>query len=82
MVYPGIRLTPAEIAGLARDESVHVVGLSVLSGSHVPLVTEVLQHLAAAGLGDVPVVVGGIVPTEDAARLEAAGVAAVFTPKE
>jgi (2R)-ethylmalonyl-CoA mutase len=82
VVYPGIRLTPAEIARAARDESVHVVGLSVLSGSHVPLVTEVLHHLAKAGLADLPVVVGGIVPPEDAARLEAAGVAAVFTPKD
>jgi (2R)-ethylmalonyl-CoA mutase len=82
VVYPGIRLTPAEIARAARDESVHVVGLSVLSGSHVPLVTEVLNHLAEAGLADLPVVVGGIVPTEDAARLEAAGVVAVFTPKD
>jgi (2R)-ethylmalonyl-CoA mutase len=82
VVYPGIRLTPAEIARAARDESVHVVGLSVLSGSHVPLVTEVLHHLAKAGLADLPVVVGGIVPPEDAARLEATGVAAVFTPKD
>jgi (2R)-ethylmalonyl-CoA mutase len=82
VVYPGIRLTPAEIARTARDESVHVVGLSVLSGSHVPLVTEVLKHLAEAGLADLPVVVGGIVPPEDAARLAAAGVAAVFTPKD
>jgi (2R)-ethylmalonyl-CoA mutase len=82
VVYPGIRLTPAEIARAAREESVHVVGLSVLSGSHVPLVTEVLHHLAEAGLVDLPVVVGGIVPPEDAARLEAAGVAAVFTPKD
>jgi (2R)-ethylmalonyl-CoA mutase len=59
-----------------------VVGLSVLSGSHLPLVSDVLRRLQAAGLGDVPVVAGGIIPPEDAARLKAAGVAAVYTPKD
>ena len=81
VVYEGIRLTPAQIAGAALEEGVHVVGLSVLSGSHLPLVSDVLRRLQAAGLGDVPVVAGGIIPPEDAARLRAAGVAAVYTPK-
>ena len=82
VVYEGIRLTPAQIAGAALEEGVHVVGLSILSGSHLPLVTEVLEGMAAAGLGDVPVVAGGIIPPEDQAALKAAGVAAVYTPKD
>jgi (2R)-ethylmalonyl-CoA mutase len=81
VVYEGIRLTPAEIANAALEEGVHVVGLSILSGSHLALVRDVLQRLRAAGLDDVPVVVGGIIPPEDAAALKAAGVAAVYTPK-
>jgi len=82
VVYEGIRLTPARIVGAALEEGVHVVGLSVLSGSHVALVTEVLERLRAEGLGDIPVVAGGIIPEEDARRLKAAGVAAIYTPKD
>ena len=82
MVYEGIRLTPAEIVNAALEEGVHVVGLSVLSGSHVALVGDVLRGLAAHGLGHVPVVVGGIIPPEDAAVLQRAGVARVYTPKD
>jgi (2R)-ethylmalonyl-CoA mutase len=81
VVYDGIRLTPAEIVDAARKERVHVVGLSVLSGSHLPLVEDVVDRMKQAGL-DVPVVVGGIIPPEDAAELEKAGVAAVYTPKD
>ncbi len=80
--YEGIRLTPSEIVAAAADRRAHVVGLSILSGSHLPLVTETLDRLRAAGLGDIPVVVGGIIPEEDAARLRALGVAAVYTPKD
>ena len=82
MVYEGIRLTPAQIANAALEEGVHVVGLSILSGSHVALVSEVLVRLKAAGLGAIPVVVGGIIPPEDAAKLAEAGVARVYTPKD
>ena len=82
VVYEGIRLTPAEIANAALEEGVHVIGLSILSGSHEPLVNEVLTLLKASGLGDLPVVVGGIIPPEDSARLIAAGVARVYTPKD
>ncbi|HXQ40363.1 MAG TPA: protein meaA [Candidatus Udaeobacter sp.] len=82
VVYEGIRLTPAEIANAALEEGVHVIGLSILSGSHEPLVNEVLTLLKATGLGDLPVVVGGIIPHEDSARLIAAGVARVYTPKD
>jgi (2R)-ethylmalonyl-CoA mutase len=82
VVYEGIRLTPAEIVNAALEEGVHVVGLSILSGSHVPLVQDVMERMRASGLEDVPVVVGGIIPTEDEKRLKAAGVAAVYTPKD
>jgi (2R)-ethylmalonyl-CoA mutase len=82
VVYDGIRLTPARIAAAALEEGVHVVGLSILSGSHRAQVAEVLRRLRAEGLDDVPVVVGGIIPSEDAAQLLAAGVAQVFTPKD
>jgi (2R)-ethylmalonyl-CoA mutase len=81
VVYEGIRLTPAQIVRAALDESVHVVGLSILSGSHVPLVREVMERMRKEGLNDVPVVVGGIIPPEDAEVLKAIGVAAVYTPK-
>ncbi len=81
VVYEGIRLTPEEIVGKAREEHAHVIGLSVLSGSHLPLVEDVVGRMKEAGL-DVPVVVGGIIPPEDAAELEKAGVAAVYTPKD
>jgi (2R)-ethylmalonyl-CoA mutase len=82
VVYEGIRLTPAEIVNAAVEEGVHVVGLSILSGSHVPLVGEVLDLMRTAGIGAVPVVVGGIIPPADAEALEAAGVAAIYTPKD
>ncbi|MCZ2806670.1 methylmalonyl-CoA mutase family protein [Modestobacter sp. VKM Ac-2983] len=82
VVYQGIRLTPAQIVSAAVEEDVHVVGLSVLSGSHLQVVPAVLAGLRAAGLDDVPVVVGGIVPDGDARRLRDLGVARVFTPKD
>ena len=81
VVYEGIRLTPTQIVRAAVDESVHVIGLSVLSGSHVPLVQEVMERMRKEGLSDVPVVVGGIIPPEDERTLKAFGVAAVYTPK-
>ncbi len=81
VVYEGIRLTPAEIVNAALEESVHIIGLSILSGSHVPLVKDVMDRLRAEGMDDVPVVVGGIIPPEDEAQLKAFGVAAVYTPK-
>ncbi len=82
VVYEGIRLTPDEIVQSARDEGVHVIGLSILSGSHGVLVLDVLDGLRKAGLQDVPVVVGGIIPEDDAERLRAAGVCRVYTPKD
>jgi (2R)-ethylmalonyl-CoA mutase len=82
VVYQGIRLTPAQIVAAAVQEDVHVVGLSVLSGSHLEVVPAVVDGLRAAGADDVPVVVGGIIPPEDAAVLRERGVAAVFTPKD
>jgi (2R)-ethylmalonyl-CoA mutase len=82
VVYEGIRLTPAQIAGSAAQEGVHVIGLSILSGSHAELIPAVLEALAEAGAADVPVVVGGIIPESDAAALRQAGVAAVYTPKD
>ena len=82
VVYDGIRLTPEEIVQSARDEGVHVIGLSILSGSHVVLVTEVLEGLRKEGLENLPVVVGGIIPEDDAARLAEAGVRRVYTPKD
>ncbi len=81
VIYQGIRLTPAEIAAAAVEEGVDLVGLSVLSGSHLRAVPDVLSGLRAAGL-DVPVVVGGIIPAADASALRSAGVARVFTPKD
>jgi len=82
VVYEGIRLTPAEIVNAALEEGVHVVGLSILSGSHVSLVRDVMERMRAAGLGAVPVIVGGIIPPEDADTLKAAGVASIYTPKD
>jgi (2R)-ethylmalonyl-CoA mutase len=82
VVYEGIRLTPSQIAGSAAQEGVHVVGLSILSGSHRELIPAVLRALAEAGSGEVPVVVGGIIPEADAAWMRDAGVAAVYTPKD
>jgi (2R)-ethylmalonyl-CoA mutase len=82
VVYEGIRLTPARIANAALEEGVHLVGLSILSGSHMSLVKETLRRMREVGVGDVPVVVGGIIPAEDARELLAAGVARVYTPKD
>jgi (2R)-ethylmalonyl-CoA mutase len=82
VIYQGIRLTPAQIAAAAVAEDVHCVGLSVLSGGHAELVPDVLRRLRAAGAGDIPVVVGGIIPPADAQALCFQGVAAVFTPKD
>jgi (2R)-ethylmalonyl-CoA mutase len=82
VVYQGIRLTPEEIVAAAVAEDVHCVGLSILSGSHMELVPAVLVGLEEAGIGDVPVVVGGIIPDSDARKLIDAGVAAVYTPKD
>jgi (2R)-ethylmalonyl-CoA mutase len=82
VVYQGIRLTPAQIVSAAVAEDVDLVGLSVLSGSHLAAVPAVLDGLREAGRSDLPVVVGGIIPTEDAATLRKAGVARVFTPKD
>ncbi len=82
VVYEGIRLTPERIINAAIEESVHIVGLSILSGGHVSLVSDVLQGMRAAGIADVPVVVGGIIPPADAEALIAAGVARVYTPKD
>jgi ethylmalonyl-CoA mutase len=82
VTYDGIRLTPAEIVDIAREQRAHVVGLSILSGSHVPLVKDVVRRMKKAGLDRVPVVVGGIIPPEDAQALHQAGVAAVYTPKD
>ncbi|WP_354004045.1 protein meaA [Pseudotabrizicola algicola] len=80
--YEGIRLTPAEIVTAAQDQQAHVIGLSILSGSHLPLITETLDLMRAANLSHIPLVVGGIIPEADAARLRALGVAAVYTPKD
>jgi ethylmalonyl-CoA mutase len=82
VVYEGIRLTPAEIVEAAREQGAHVLGLSILSGSHVPLVKDVVARMKSAGLDGIPVVVGGIIPPEDAEALQQAGVAAVYTPKD
>ncbi|MFG2024937.1 protein meaA [Streptomyces sp. NPDC048825] len=82
VVYQGIRLTPEEIVAAAVAEDVHAVGLSILSGSHAQLVPDVLERLRVAGATDIPVIAGGIIPNGDADQLRAAGVAAVFTPKD
>jgi (2R)-ethylmalonyl-CoA mutase len=81
VVYEGIRLTPEEIVDAAREQKAHVIGLSVLSGSHLPLVADVVARMKAAGM-TMPLVVGGIIPPEDAAAMEKTGVAAVYTPKD
>jgi len=82
VIYAGIRFTPAELVTTAKKEGVDVIGLSILSGSHVPLVRDIVDRMRAEGLNDIPVVVGGIVPPEDAQTLKQAGVAAVYTPKD
>ncbi|MGD9924325.1 MAG: methylmalonyl-CoA mutase family protein [Pseudorhodoplanes sp.] len=81
VIYGGIRFTPAELVKTAKDEGVDVIGLSILSGSHVPLVRDVVERMRAEGLNHVPVVVGGIVPPEDEVTLKKSGIAAVYTPK-
>ncbi|MDO6478481.1 protein meaA [Shimia thalassica] len=80
--YDGIRLTPEEIVTSALETKAHVVGLSILSGSHIPLVEELMTRMKEAGLSETPVIVGGIIPDDDAARLSAMGVARVYTPKD
>ena len=80
--YDGIRLTPSEIVQAAVDQRAHVVGLSILSGSHIPLIAEVLAQMRGAGLANIPLIVGGIIPEDDAAALRSSGVAAVYTPKD
>jgi ethylmalonyl-CoA mutase len=82
VIYDGIRLTPEAIAAAAVERRVHVVGLSILSGSHLPLVLDVMARMKEAGVDDVPVVVGGIIPPQDATALKEAGVAEVYTPKD
>ncbi len=80
--YQGIRLTPAEIVADAIEKEAHVIGLSILSGSHIPLLTEIMDRLRAAGMDHIPVVAGGIIPDEDAERLRRIGIARVYTPKD
>jgi (2R)-ethylmalonyl-CoA mutase len=80
--YEGIRLTPDEIVAATERETPHVVGVSILSGSHMPLVRELLAKLKEAGLSHIPVIVGGIIPDEDADMLRALGVSRVYTPKD
>jgi len=82
VIYQGIRLTPAQIVAAAVAEDVHAIGLSILSGSHMELVPEVQRLMVEEGIGDVPLIVGGIIPDSDGRKLEASGVAAVFTPKD
>ena len=82
VVYEGIRLTPERISNTAAEEGVHLIGLSILSGSHAPLVREVLRRMKEADLGNIPVIVGGIIPEADARELLEAGVARVYTPKD
>ena len=82
IAYEGIRLTPSEIVSAALEDQAHIVGLSILSGSHIPLVEDLMAQMREAGLGHVPVLVGGIIPDEDAERLRGMGVARVYTPKD
>ena len=82
VIYQGIRLTPDQVVSAAVAEDVHLVGVSILSGSHMELVPDILEGLKAQGAGDIPVIVGGIIPESDAKRLREMGVAAVFTPKD
>ncbi len=82
ITYDGIRLTPEEIVSKALEDEAHVVGLSILSGSHIPLVEDLMSRMREAGLSDTPVIVGGIIPDEDADRLRSMGVSRVYTPKD
>ncbi|MDP1578436.1 MAG: cobalamin-dependent protein, partial [Cypionkella sp.] len=80
--YEGIRLTPAEIVAAAVEQNAHVIGLSILSGSHIPLIRDTLAKMREAGLSGIPLIVGGIIPEDDAKALRTMGVAAVYTPKD
>ena len=82
IAYEGIRLTPEQIIASAIEQKPHVIGLSILSGSHLPLVVDLMDKLAAEGLSDIPVIVGGIIPDSDADTLRSIGVAKVYTPKD
>jgi (2R)-ethylmalonyl-CoA mutase len=82
VIYDGIRVTPEQLVKTVEEKQIHVLGLSILSGSHVPLIREVMQRLRAAGLGNVPVVAGGIIPADDVNVLKQLGVAAIYTPKD
>ena len=82
IAYEGIRLTPEEIIAAAQTEACHVIGLSILSGSHIPLLKDLMARLKSKGLGSIPVIVGGIIPDDDAVRLKSMGVARVYTPKD
>ena len=82
ITYEGIRLTPDELVEAARNDEAHVIGLSILSGSHIPLIASFMDKMRAAGLGHIPVIAGGIIPDEDAEKLRAMGVAKVYTPKD
>jgi (2R)-ethylmalonyl-CoA mutase len=82
VIYDGIRFSPEQIVAEAREKKPHLIGLSILSGSHITLAKDILAKLKDAGLSDVKVVAGGIIPPEDEAALKAAGVAAVFSPKD
>lgn len=82
IAYDGIRLTPEDIVTAAKSEDAHVIGLSILSGSHLPLIADVMAQLKTAGLDHIPVIAGGIIPDDDAAKLKAMGVARVYTPKD
>jgi (2R)-ethylmalonyl-CoA mutase len=82
ITYDGIRMTPAEIVESAKKDDPHVIGLSILSGSHIPLIADLMQQLKDAGLTGIPVIAGGIIPDDDAADLRKMGVARVYTPKD
>ncbi|MBS8226957.1 protein meaA [Vannielia litorea] len=82
IAYEGIRLTPEEIVAAAQEQEAHVIGLSILSGSHLPLITETLERMREAGLSHIPLIVGGIIPEEDAKALKDMGVSQVYTPKD
>ncbi|MCZ6720808.1 MAG: cobalamin-dependent protein, partial [Proteobacteria bacterium] len=81
VIYEGIRLAPAEIVKAAQEEDVHLIGLSMLSGSHLAVIAEVMAGLRDAGLDDLPVVLGGIIPEEDSSALKEMGIARIYTPK-
>jgi (2R)-ethylmalonyl-CoA mutase len=82
VIYEGIRLTPQEIVDAAQREGAHAIGLSILSGSHIDLVQEVVRLMRNAGMTNVPVIVGGIIPPDDSLALKQMGVSATYTPKD